>query len=364
MSAKDFLSICSDGMSTSRGWIQAGEAFYIPEENLRRISRIGEFKKSWTDHLGIKRTVNVVLDLGVTETVTAPIHILPNGKIMELNGELLCVNQSELFTRRMNGTFKEEYNGWSYIENGERVFQVKNNEVVFSKWGNIEFIGNAQAFEYKGQTVLEFIEKNGTTTFDDYSGNTHRTVSSNDSVRDQDGNPIFDRSDIACQWISLGRKIISRPNLNIYVSKDPFIVELARTICSWYTNEEDCKNGLLKFVQNLKYSVMNISGQAKCPKDSFLSAEADCEDATIFAMSLFSATGFKTGNVAANSVANRPGHAFPVVEGKPALFRNNGHGFTYAEATNPRFLVGDWNLEGLAPQYYFILGEKVPVLFQ
>ncbi len=344
MKSDEFFAICSDGNMkyVANRFIYRGDSFWIPRKNLRRISRIGEFQRKWKDHLGTMRRANVILDLDHHVSVYEKIYRLKDGTIVKNeNGDLLSIDEDKTLVRRVDGSYKKTVLGWKYIEDGKVVFEVKNNEAIKTKWGKVFEIEGWQVIEdQKGREILEIVINKNQVLFRSH-GELYRVVADN-TVTDSNGRIVNDQSDIAYQWLIRGKFSYVTPNFDAYVSSDPFIRRLSKNICTWYNNDDDRKNGILSFIQSLEYSIMLISGQAKTPKDSFLSDQADCADASIFAISLFASAGFDSGYVVmSNRIKGESGHAVPVVEfsfGKG--IKCFGKIYAFAEAT-ARGKIGD-----------------------
>ncbi len=375
MSQKEFFSIVSNNTAPNpKKRVKKGDQWNIPASQLRDISRIFEIEKQFKDHLGKKRNVTVSVDLRKYSTISADISVLPDGTLMTDKYGPLQVRRDKFFVQRVSGRFKEQGSTWKYWEGSNLIFHGRKGNCVFNKFGSCEKTESVQIFDRNNQTILQMTLTEGSISLISKSGEVFRKITYW-SVEDSIGNKIEDQKDLGVKFqkqvLVQGKKIMVQPDLDAYVDTGPLMQRLVHDIEAPYNNENDRARARLAFVQSFQYIAGTVLGTAKTPKDSLISLEGDCEDASIFTVSLAVTAGDKAGFLYFNHKnKDMPGHAAPTIaessccSGKGITYGNET--WLYSEATGERWRIGQYpgyNKQGLKPRIFQPHG-KPPINFQ
>lgn len=333
--AEFFRAVSQKPAPDPKAAVHAGDRWNIPAEHVREISRVFEVVKSFTDHLGVKRTVTVYLDLSKYVNVHSEIVTLPDGTLLANADGPLQVREDALSVREIDGHVVKDETGTNYVLNGNVVFRMRNGACLYNAYGPCDQTEDASIWKetQSGKTVLDVTVNKGTTSLSQ-DGKKYRVIEGL-SVKDANGAPVVDANDIGVKVARFlaqpNGKMLSRPNLDAYVDDGPFMRKLAHDIGAFYENADDKAQGMLDFVHSFAYKPGIVLENAKGPKEFLLSREGDCEDASVFAVSLWTSAGWDAAFANYRNVdPSQPGHAAPLLA-KTACC--SGVGITYANTT-------------------------------
>lgn len=346
MTQQEFFTICSDGKAPDpKKLVEKGARWTIPAKQLRQVSRILSVDHTFTDHRGQRRQVTAHLDLKKYTTGSPVINILPDGTVLTDGKHILRVGENQLSVTEVAGRYVKRGEGGQYVLGGKVVFEWRGGECSYNKYGPCSntTLGQAYPEESTGRDILEVVVNKGTISMNSPDGDRHRVISYN-QVTDGEGKVITHADDIGVKFqqqvLRGGKKLTAYPDLDAFVETSPFIRKLAGDIIAPYRSRCGKAKAILAFVQSFPYKEFMIPGAVKSPKDSYLSQEMDCEDASVKAISLWKAAGFKAGFLRLRPKRGKIGHAAPMINESSGCsgegIQYGGETWLFAEATGKR----------------------------
>jgi|GEM_PF-4804617 len=372
MTQREFFTICADGKTDKpNARIRKGDRWWIPEKQLRQISRILSIAHRFRDHRGQQRQVTAHLDLKQYTTGFPTINLLPDGTVLSDGKSILQVGRKKLTVREVEGKLVEKGAVSQYVLKGKVLFEWRGRECNYNSYGPCSLTEEGSVFveESTGRDILDVVVDRGSYSMETSAGKLFRKITPG-RVEDSAGRVITNADDLGIKFqqqvLIGGRKMSAYPDLSAFVEVNPFTRKLAGDVAAPYSNRCERAQALLAFTQSFPYKEFMIPGGVKTPKDSYLSQEMDCEDASVKLVSLWTAAGFKAGFLWLRPKRGDKGHAAPLLAESSGCSGDGipygGQTWLYAEATGRGWRVGQY--PGYNRKYWKHLFQpygKVPV---
>lgn len=340
--------------------VKRGDRWNFPADSLREISRVFEVKKSFTDHLGNKRTVNVFLDLSNYMNIDSKITSLPDGTVVASDKGALNVSTDKLVVQRVDGRHVTYGDGWGYEEDGKMLFRAINDACSYTAYGTCANMTEVSIYKETAEAtgvvrdIFRAEVDQGTTSLTEADGTKFRVIDGA-SVKDAAGSIITDVNDIGVKVQQAiyhsHAKMTVRHNLEAYLDTSPFMKKLAEDIVAPYSSKNERAQAVLDFVHSFTYKPGMIISYAKGPKEYLLSLEGDCKDATILTGSLWASAGIPFGfGYFSNINPSEAGHVAPYLSRSACCSGQPKGNWLYAEATGTNWRIGqdpDYSRNGL-----------------